>query len=274
MTDSFTFSETRIVARQPKKPRVTLLGTGNAFNTDGRLSQALFVEPHRGSPFLVDVGPTALAGMANCHVSPEPIDRVFITHLHGDHIAGWPFLVIDFLYVQKRQRPLHVYGPSGTRETLTKLIDICYGELFTPDRASFTVHYHELDVEERRTIEVDHDVGDGLTVDTLPMDHHPTSIGYCFHFSSKHRLGVSGDTCWCSGLQKLAASSTVLVTECTMVEKEAPGHLSVAELVARRVELDAPSVVVVHLCDAVAAALSRARLEGVIVGEDGMTVAL
>ena len=56
--------------------RIVFLGTGNAFNTDGRGSQAIWIEPEGGPTLLVDAGPTALAAMERFGLSARDVCRL------------------------------------------------------------------------------------------------------------------------------------------------------------------------------------------------------
>jgi len=246
---------------------VHVLGSGNAFNTDGRGSACLWIEPPGAAPFLVDVGPTALSAMQRARLDCTRIDRLFLTHLHGDHTAGWPFLLLHLAVLAKRRRPLAVFGPVGTREVLEGLAELCYGELL--ERHPFEVRYHELAVERAQGL----DAGDGLRFQTFPMDHHPSSIGLLFRVGAVG-LGVSGDTAWCEALEDLGRASDVLFLECTSTEKQAPGHVFLRQLRERRERLGAESCVLVHLTDDVAAELARNPLAGVVAAHDGMVYAL
>lgn len=245
-------------------PVIRVLGSGNAFNTDGRGSACLWMESPGLAPFLVDVGPTAVCAMQRARVDCRQIDRVFLTHLHGDHTAGWPFLLLHLAILARRSRPLEVFGPPGTRRVLEGLAELCYGEILAEH--GFEVRYHELAVEPARGI----DAGEGLLLDTFPMNHHVSSIGLLFRFGGK-RVGVSGDTAWCESLECLGKESDLLFVECTSASKEVPGHLVLDELRRRRDRLGSGPCVVVHLTDDVAAELARDPLPGVVAAHDGMS---
>jgi ribonuclease BN (tRNA processing enzyme) len=246
-------------------PRIHFLGTGNAFNTDGRGSPSVGVEPAGGPASLVDIGPTTLAAMQRQGVDPAGFDRLFVTHLHGDHIAGWPFLLLHLVLRLRRSRPFDVFGPPGTRDCLESLARLCWGELV--ERQGFPLRYHEHGVQPARGL----DAGAGLTFDLYPMRHHESSVGYLLRFDGQ-RLGISGDTAWCPSLERLAAACDSLVLECSSVERQPVAHISLDELREGRERLEARRVFLVHLTDEVARALARDPIAGVDATHDGLTV--
>lgn len=242
--------------------RVHFIGTGNAFNHDGRGNQSIWIDPGGAEPFLVDVGPTTASGMELQTLNPARLSALFITHLHGDHTAGWPFLLLRLTLLEARSAPLDVVGPPGTQAHLEDLARLCYGELLSDP--PFPIRFRELPVEAADGIE-----WAGRLLDTLPMQHHPTSIGYRFRLDDR-KIGVSGDTAWCDGLERLADGCDWLVLECTTVEENDLPHVSLETLRARRDRLQAARVLLVHLPDAVAESLARDPIPGVITTHDGL----
>jgi len=105
--------------------KVTALGSADAFNSAGRGHTCWLIEDDRGV-CAVDFGATALMALKRLGREPNGIDAVHFTHLHGDHIGGWPFLLVDAVYREKRVRPLVASGPPGTRERLQQLWSACY----------------------------------------------------------------------------------------------------------------------------------------------------
>ncbi len=73
-----------------------------------------------GLGVLLDCGPTTLVALKKLGLSPSDIDVILLSHHHGDHFAGVPFLVLHECYQGSRTKPLVVYGPDGTREKLTQ----------------------------------------------------------------------------------------------------------------------------------------------------------
>ena len=91
---------------------IVALGTGDAFNAGGRGHTCWLVEDEQGA-CLVDAGGQALAALRRAGCAPDRIAAVHFTHLHGDHTAGWPFLLLDGMYRSQRTAPLDVTGPPA-----------------------------------------------------------------------------------------------------------------------------------------------------------------
>jgi ribonuclease BN (tRNA processing enzyme) len=252
-------------------PRIHFLGTGTAFNHDGRGSASLLVEPAAGPSFLVDAGPTLTCAMARLQIDPSPIGRLFVTHLHGDHVAGWPFLLLHFVFLARRTEPFDVHGPHGTRECLETLARVCYAELM--QHRKFDIRYHELDVVEADRL----DAGSGLRFDVRPMRHHSSSLGFRFRLAREDdelTIAVSGDAAWCNNLERLAADTDLTILECTSVEPGEGEHLALEQIRDRVDALGARRLVLVHLTDEVAQRLAVDPIARVTAAYDGMLLPL
>src|SRR4029453_3584883 len=73
---------------------VLFLGTGDAFCNGGRLHTAFHVAAD-GYQALIDCGATTIAVMRHLRMDVPAIDAIVVSHLHGDHFGGIPFLLLD-----------------------------------------------------------------------------------------------------------------------------------------------------------------------------------
>jgi ribonuclease BN (tRNA processing enzyme) len=209
-----------------------------------------------------------MAAVMRHGVRSDEIDRLFVTHLHGDHVAGWPFLLLHLTFIDGRDRPFHAHGPEGLRECLEGLMMLCYRDVLEGPKLGFEVHYHERPVVEAPGIPA----GAGR-FDVVPMDHHPSSLGYVFEVDGR-RVAVSGDTRWGDGLERLARASDLLIVECSSVARQPHAHLSLEEIRAGIDRLGDGEVVLIHLPDEVAVALAADPIPRVTASHDGMVYGL
>ena len=99
--------------------RVTFLGTGDAFNARARC-HAGYLLTAPSITLLLDCGPTTLLAMKRDGLSPEALDAVVLSHLHGDHFAGLPFLFLTYIYDAPRRRPLTGRRAAGHRRRASR----------------------------------------------------------------------------------------------------------------------------------------------------------
>ena len=92
--------------------KVTILGSGTPRVNIDRFSQSILVE-HKNDKFLFDAGRGALLRLNQSRILPNEINNIFFTHLHSDHVLGFPDILMTG-WVYHRQKPLNVFGPPGT----------------------------------------------------------------------------------------------------------------------------------------------------------------
>src|SRR3989454_12496915 len=131
--------------------RVTVLGSGDAFGSGGRLHSAYLVETPRQT-FLLDCGPSILQALKRSGRDPGAVDFVLLSHLHGDHFGGVPFLFMEYRYEEPRSRPLAGYGPPGVERRVRNLYAAFY-EHIAAEPLPFPVRYEELAAGASRTVD-------------------------------------------------------------------------------------------------------------------------
>ena len=84
--------------------RVQFVGCGDAFGSGGRQNTCFHVTGNSVN-CLIDCGASSLPALKHCNIARNDIDLILITHFHGDHFAGLPFLLLDAQFT-RRARPL------------------------------------------------------------------------------------------------------------------------------------------------------------------------
>src|ERR1700736_189248 len=105
--------------------RLTILGSGDAFGSGGRFNTCFFLETAKGV-LVVDFGASSLIALKARNIDPNQIDGILLSHLHGDHFGGLPFLLLDSQFDCRRDKPLAIVGPVGTRERIPAVMEVLF----------------------------------------------------------------------------------------------------------------------------------------------------
>ncbi|MBM4359598.1 MAG: MBL fold metallo-hydrolase, partial [Deltaproteobacteria bacterium] len=124
--------------------RLTVIGSSDAFNSAGRSHSSYLLEAEGVGGLLVDLGATTVAALRRHGRSPGEVAGVAITHLHGDHIGGYPFLVIDGMFNEVRRHSLAIVGPRHATNQLDATLRVAYGALADRERP-FATSIRELE---------------------------------------------------------------------------------------------------------------------------------
>src|SRR6266516_7988093 len=104
--------------------RVRFAGSGDAFGSGGRWQTCIHLS-HPDQVMLAGCGATSLAALKAQGLDPGAISAVAITHLHGDHFGGLPFLILDGQF-SRRTAPLLIAGPPGIRGRLAQAMETLF----------------------------------------------------------------------------------------------------------------------------------------------------
>lgn len=105
--------------------RLTIVGSGDAFGCGGRANTCFLLETGEAT-VAVDFGATSLVEMQRRGLDPRAIDLIVLSHLHGDHFGGIPFLLLFRQFACDQARPLTIVGPVGTRERLLAASEVFF----------------------------------------------------------------------------------------------------------------------------------------------------
>ena len=218
----------------------------------------------RAGACLLDCGATALVAMRRLALDPATIDVIFLSHLHGDHFAGLPFLLLEQHFVGRRDRPLLIAGPAGTEQRVLSAL-----EVFFPGSTKlawgFPLTFTEL--SEQRTARF------GPFAITPHVVTHPSgSAAFAFRLKIGDRvIGYSGDTAWTDVLLKVARATDLFITECYAFDSSPPYHIIYNELRDHLHVLRTKRLLLTHLSQEMLDRRDEVSLE---VAEDGQLIEL
>src|SRR5262249_10819691 len=162
---------------------------------------------------LFDCGRSITTAMVRLGINPADVTKVFVTHLHSDHVVSLPELYL-FPWAQGRSVPLQVWGPEGTRTMMKHL----------QEAFEFDIHIRR-DVDEKfssegiKVIAADIHQGvvydaNGVRVTAFYVDHGPVKPAFGYRVDYRgHSVVMSGDTKPSDKLVKYAKGIDVLIHE-------------------------------------------------------------
>lgn len=231
--------------------RVTFFGSGNAF-ADGGRSHACIHLTAPGVSLLLDCGGSALPAITRAGAA-DAIDAVAVSHLHGDHFGGIPYLVIQ-QHFAGRTRPLVVAGPPELAARSRATEQGLYPDFFGKTKLGFELRTEVLGATEMPL--------GGAMVSALPVRHVAESDPHGIRARVGDTLiAYSGDATWSEHLPRVAEGADLFICEATNFDRDDPSHIAYTTLMAHREELRCARIVLTHLGASTLARLADLRLE-------------
>lgn len=151
------------------------LGTGAMIATEDRNQIGIFLQ-HNNLGILIDCGEATQRQFRIAGKSMHKVDKVLITHLHGDHCLGLPGM-LQTLSATDYNKTLHIYGPSGIKDFIAGIQKTFAFDEIVP------LEVHEID--SGRVFEAS-----GLEVFAYPLEHKTPCLGYRFVEKDKRRINM------------------------------------------------------------------------------------
>ena len=218
---------------------VTFVGSGDAFGAGGRF-QTCFLVDAPGLRFAIDFGASSLIALNQLGIEHNSIDAIILSHLHGDHCGGVPFLLVDAMLGAKRGRPLTIAGPRETRARLEIVNEALFPGMGGM-KPSFPLDYIEMEIMKPNPVR-------GLAVTPYPAAHtggtNPTSLR--IEVAGKV-IAYSGDSDWTKHMPAAARDADLFICECYFHGRNVPAHMNYPTLKEHWDELGAKRVILTHM---------------------------
>jgi ribonuclease BN (tRNA processing enzyme) len=241
--------------------RLTIVGSGDAFGSGGRFNTCFLLETAKGV-LLVDFGASSLVALKARAIDTNRVDGILLSHLHGDHFGGLPFLLLDAQFLARRERPLLIAGPPGTRARLDQLLEVFF-PLSTLNKWRFSWKVMEIDVGGSSEVL-------GHSVSTAEVVHFSGAPSTALRISDGEKVfAYSGDTEWVETLVSIAEGADLFIVECYNYSGHPSGHLTWTILKPRLKELRARRIMLTHMSPTMLQRLDEMRADGLLIAQDG-----
>ena len=241
---------------------VTLFGTGDAFASFGR-SQSGYLIDAPGGRILIEAGPGLMQALKGNGVATDSFDLLLVTHLHGDHFGGLPFLILDYMWETRRKKVLTIAGPPKLEQRTWSLMRTMFPH-FELDKIKHKLKFVVLEPGSSTRL-------GKFKVSAIRSPHTKPEISLSLRIDGGGKSIVfSGDSGWNDELVELSDGADLFICECTYYESaHLTFHLNYPLLAANRYKFNVRRMVLTHLGREV---LSREDEVALEMGYDGMKI--
>ncbi len=238
---------------------VLFLGTGDAFSSGGRNQSACLIRAATTS-VLLDCGATALAALKRAGLRSGEIETILVSHFHGDHFSGLPFVYLDSIYSEPRSRPLYIAGPPGIRERAEELFRATYRDAAARPLPIPLVY---MEMHHGQSIRIGEAAIEPFRV---PHEETDAALGFRLTLEGK-RILYSGDAGWTEDFITFSQGTDLFICECSRFDARVPSHLDYKRILENRSRFGTRRLILTHLGEEVLSHSAEMEIE---LARDGM----
>ena len=213
--------------------KICFLGVASSINANGIGSSILI-----NDRVLIDAPPACNANLLKNNIDLNGISDIFISHLHGDHFIGLPFLLIEYMLLD-RATPLNIYGDHRLEKTIFDLLVLAYPDINTKEqikKSNYVFHnineYSEINIED-------------ISIAPFDTEHSPNSKGFVIK-ENKKKILFSSDTGMFEGLAKKIEECDEIIIDGTTFDLNIPGHINYMQIKKLAYQFNEKKFFVVH----------------------------
>lgn len=240
--------------------KIQVIGTGTIPTT--RNGASVLINDH----ILFDVPNGNLKAMIKQNIDILKIDTIIISHTHADHCFDMPFV----LWYRKNfgdnneEKSINIITDEVTKETIENLIDSSHFNSAKEAKKEF------IDAKEINNKKI----FDNLEISNEQMEH--VGIKYANGYMIKDKnisIGLTGDTCFCEGVRKLASNVDILISDMTL-ETGNNSHMGINNILELLKENPKLKIIPIHIHDKTREQVKELNIENLILLDDGDIIEL
>lgn len=218
---------------------VRFVGSGDSFGSGGRFQTCIVVDAPR-CRFAIDFGASSLIALRQQAIEHNSLDAILLTHLHGNHAAGVPFLLLDAMLTARRARPLTIAGPPDLRARMDAIREALF-----PGSGAMTPKFplEWIEMEPGRA----HPVLDLVVTPSLARHTRETNPAALRIQVGDRIVTYTGDTEWTDEVARAARDADLLIAECYFYDKPVKWHLNYPDIRTHATRVGAKRVILTHM---------------------------
>ncbi|MBD0368735.1 MAG: MBL fold metallo-hydrolase, partial [Flavisolibacter sp.] len=210
----------------------------------GGLDQTCFLIRTDSVNILLDCGCSALISLNKAGISPSIIDVLVVSHFHGDHFGGVPFLIRQ-QHFEKREKPLTLIGPASLDKYVISLESALFPSS-TPFTPCFEIRIMEFAGNSSCCL------NDNITIEAFEVDHVPETLPHAIRLTCFGKIiAYSGDTRWTPKLIEVSKNADLFICETYTLNSPNRIHMHYDALVENEHLLTAKEIILTHCSEEV-----------------------
>jgi len=212
--------------------KIKILGNGGAINY-GLPYNSFVID----DSILCEAPPDIMLSLQSKKINPESIKTIFISHFHGDHFFGLPFLLLHLFFAStqfKRTHKLTIIGPKKIESKTLNALILAFSEghpvvKWTKKNCTFKK------IGESKTLTIIK----GYKTTFIPMDHFTTTFGFVLEKKKETVFAYTADTLWCDTLvEMIIKKPKVMLIDLNGEDNDPrPVHVSEADIINKAIPL-------------------------------------
>lgn len=245
--------------------KLTVIGCSDAFSSGGRFHSCYLLDTDEGR-LMVDCGANAPLALKRAGIALSSVDAILISHCHGDHYGGLPFLFLEKMFVERGPKPMEILGPAGIEGRSAALMEAMYPLTLASAPKDFALVYRELEPAQTLSWR-------GLQITAHDVVHFSGSPSLALRVSDGVKeFAFSGDATWCDGVIEAGRGADLYLIECTLFSAKSAVHLDYLTLAEKFETIGAKRYLLTHMSPEMLAAGGKIDKSRCILAEDGLVV--
>lgn len=242
--------------------KIELIGTGSV--SAPQLSPSTLID----DKILIDAGNGIVKKLKQLGHSILDIESCIITHLHADHFADLPFLIIE-KGRKSTEKSMCIYGPKGTEQKIKDLYDVLVFPFeFDIAKEKANVKFIEFDKM------VNEKIGEETYITSFEVEHGNCKPAYGYVIQKDNfKIGFSGDSSYCESISKIVEQSDISILDMCFIEAK-KGHMGLEDIIKITEKYPNKKIVTTHMTEEVRELTKDKKIQNLIIPDDGEIINL